>query len=162
MAKVLSHNVQRGVLTDCEALALFARGSVNASGGDMLAFVQSFGVFVPSSHTMLKLASFANYHIESTSSPEYLAPGGGDSGFREGYQDIVGWEDQSHHFAAYFQFGYQAGSTIATLAAYITEQNPWNRADIALGIFAAELGAQLSSGKLTMSDIGNRISSLCK
>jgi len=126
-------------------------------------FVRSFGVFVPASHPMVKLANlFTGGQIGSSAKYVLFTPVPGHSGFKSEYQDSQHPnDDQVHHFAAYFQVGFIAGASEGEIAAYLSDWN--NPGDINLGIRAAELGHALKMGALRVLDIGRKIrDELCK
>ena len=69
--------------------------------------------------------------------------------------------DAAHHFAAFLQLGFSAGSAIGSAVAYLMDLS--NPADQELGRIAAGLGASLRSGALKAEDLGYQIrKTLCK
>jgi hypothetical protein len=95
------------------------------------------------------------------------------SGYLAQYQNTTpdnpktGWNgDQGHHFAAFFQVGYQYGATQGSMLASLWERlegTPGNRGDIALGSEAALLGSKIANGQLKPSQLGNAIlNAICK
>lgn len=87
------------------------------------------------------------------------------SGFRPEFRDRSNFagtggnnSDQTHHFAAFLQFGYLAGGVVgdvASLAHEVSLSGKWG--DARLGSVAAEMGADLRSGAISPLDLGNRI-----
>jgi hypothetical protein len=154
-----------GNLSDCEALTAFASQtamSLSASGITNVTsyFIQEFGVFVPSDHLAVRAANAVGIPIASVSTGTNPFQPIETSGFQGQYQDRDGpGLDQVHHFAAYFQFGYFVGSGSATLASVVSDiANP---GDIVLAQKAADIGARLRSGELSIHGVGSEISGLC-
>ena len=167
-------------MTDCKALGAFAYDSAAYLGGfagDLKnQFAGGFGVFVN-----LKDPSVAKYNeakqkwgfllgantiIGGISNPVVMLQGmpGATSGFAAGYQDSINRTnpDQVHHFAAYFQLGYSAGGLFGSAVALYHDLSPPNPGDILLGTVAAQMGADVRSGKLSMFDVVAEIAKLSK
>jgi RHS repeat-associated protein len=101
---------------------------------------------------------------------------GGDNGFQAQFQNTVndlgvaGNGDQAHHFAYFLQLGFQSGSSsVASLAALVLEQyealqtgSVVNTGDVALGIAAAQIGANLRNGTESIQGAVGDIRGLCK
>jgi hypothetical protein len=83
----------------------------------------------------------------------------------------TGWNgDQGHHFAAFFELGYEysvAGLSPGSLAAFVLEyvqgldSGVMNVGDVNLGEAAAQIGAQLASKQISMSQVAGKIQGLC-
>jgi hypothetical protein len=129
--------------------------------------VNNFGVLTP--HGGSSIAGIAwNSHPVALNT-------GKPSGYQTKYQNtlpdnpITGWNgDQGHHFAAFFQFGYKYGAAAGSVTAFATEwwqgleSGVLNAGDVALGEAAAQIGANLKAGKISMSDVASIIqSTLC-
>ena len=88
------------------------------------------------------------------------------TGFTEQFANVgnePSTNDQSHHFAAFFQLGFRAGKEVGVFAAQLYDAHTGNSGDRALGQWAAELGAQLRAGTITQDQVSQRIrSTLCK
>jgi len=124
----------------------------------------AFGVLTP------KRPGEEALDVAYNTNPVYFGNNGKTSGFAAQFQDNFGSSqgpnnsDQGHHFAAFFQLGYQAPAltTIAPSVWEAMEGTLVNQGDINLGQAAAYLGAQLRSGSLAPSDIGSQIrSTIC-
>jgi len=127
-------------------------------------FVSDFGVFVSEFHGMVQLANAVGVPIAASPSPIYLKPVG-QSGFDPTYRDADPTQDQAHHFAAFFQFGYYAGAQAGNLAAFLWDLFPNNPGDRELGRVAASIGARFragEAGEITMFGVADEISKLCK
>jgi RHS repeat-associated protein len=168
-AALIGKSVSRGDLSDCAGLALFAQGAAYTMGfnGDQMSggFVAQFGVFVPANHLLVKAANSLDVSIASVTDYQLFTPKGG-SGFASKYRDNDQFADQVHHFAAFFQFGYQMGALWGSVAAGISDSLPYNSGDIALGRAAAAIGADLRAGtsdgtSFGLGDVAGRISKLC-
>ncbi|MCC6588212.1 MAG: hypothetical protein IT168_16085, partial [Bryobacterales bacterium] len=167
-AEILAENVKAGTVTDCEALVMFAQGAANittASGYSPqsdFSFVGQFGIFVPSSHSVvsgINEAPSALLPIASSPTPVDFLPKSNQSGFASQYQD-PGYVEQTHHFSAFFQFGFYMGETLGTIAAIAYDfRNP---ADIALGRAAASIGSKLRSGDISVFGVAGEIRKLCR
>ena len=83
----------------------------------------------------------------------------------EQFRDQIPNADQAHHFAAFLQLGYAWGSAVGSMVANaweVLEGTSGNPADIALGTYAASLGAALKAGTLAPSRAGDVIrSTIC-
>jgi hypothetical protein len=133
-------------------------------------FAQDFGVFFNGSDKFVQQANNAGIAIAGSTNPVYLLPPGSTiaSGFGAQYQE--GYEskypDQTHHFAAFFELGFFGGAAAGAAAAYrLVGINPskFNSGDVALGVFASQLGADLKAGTISASQIGNAIrQTLCQ
>jgi RHS repeat-associated protein len=152
-------------VNDCEALANFA-SDVAAdliAQGDITSgsFVESFGVLVSEEHPIVGIVSILGMPIDSTPIGAYTEIGnhGLPSGYQTQYQDNQAQQDQGHHFAAYFQFGYLYGTSLSTLGAFATDiANP---GDIRLALAAISIGNSLSIGAITPLDVSHLIRMLC-
>ena len=150
-------------MTDCEALARFAEAAANSALTDS-EFVRDFGVLTPN----VTVATLAP-GIASSISPVALWTSGEPSGYASQFQNTLddtstGNGDQGHHFAAYFQFGWNYGASAGSTASWWGEQiqalkrgEPLNQGDVNLGIAAAMIGSQLASGAITADQVGGRI-----
>ena len=132
-ATAIRDEVEAGRMTDCEGLAAFAKYAGQYYAGTTEEFVRSFGVFVDSGHPVVKVVNFlTGGAIASSPYPVWYKPFG-ESGFKSQYKDsLKPYQDQVHHFAAFFQFGYVAGALEGEIAAYLSDWN--NAGDINLGI----------------------------
>ena len=132
--------VRDGIMTDCQALAAFASTMATIfSSND--SFVQAFGVLTSDAGKGL---------VAYNSEPVQLGGDSHASGFATQFQDGYGSDqgpnssDQAHHFAGFFQLGYQAPA-LTTIAPTIWEAlggTLSNQGDINLGQAAAYLGAR--------------------
>lgn len=159
-ALILAKGVQNRDLTDCQALAAFADFSASNESINSY-FVQDFGVFVTTDR-FVRLANSAGIPIASSSNAVVLLPPGSTipSGFGAPYQEGYDsqYPDQTHHFAAFFELGFFGGAAAGAAAArYLDSSNlaQYNPGDVALGIAASQLGADLKAGKFSASQIGN-------
>jgi hypothetical protein len=157
--------VAAGTLSDCQGLAAFASTMAGLYGNsDNAAFVQSFGVLVP------QISATQIGGIPSNTNAVYLNTGQA-SGYQSIYQNTTpdnpstGWNgDQGHHFAAFFEFGFQYGGSLGAITSAVYEwaqafggSSGLNMGDIQLGITAAEMGAGLKAGTISAANIGNLI-----
>jgi len=102
----------------------------------------------------------------------------GPSGFAKPFQNTTddssnGNGDQGHHFAAFFEFGYQYGGAVGGVATDIFELTEsfigmlkgqgfsLNGGDIALGLVAAQIGSDLKAGKISREGVSSEIQRLC-
>ncbi len=97
----------------------------------------------------------------------------GSSGYVTPYQNTVddspkGNGDQGHHFAAFFEYGYLhlnapggGGATVFEWLEALVGGGPANDGDINLGMVAFQIGADLATGKIKTSAVGQRIENLC-
>jgi hypothetical protein len=167
-AAILFKSVQAKDITDCQALATFSDFEASNSSINSY-FAQAFGVFFNGSDNWVQNANNAGIPIVGSSNPVTLLPPDTTirSGFGAQYQDFdPKYPDQAHHFAAFFELGFFAGATAGAAAAYRLDGiNPskFNSGDVALGIFASQLGADLKAGTINASQIGNAIrQTLCQ
>lgn len=162
-AAALRRRVQQGELTDCEALTAFATQtaeSLNFQGSNISSyFVQDFGTLVQGNHLVVQAANALGISVSNTPTPIYFWSGG-ESGFAPQYRDnSPQFQDQGHHFAAFFQFGYQAGAAWGNVAATLLDLlNPGDRE---LGRRAAQIGADLRAGRISMWGVAFELSQLC-
>ena len=93
------------------------------------------------------------------------------SGFLPEYQNSNGdLSNQTHHFAAFFEFGYKYRATAAAglgityeLAESFNDQLGFNRGDVNLAVAAGNLGALLHSGKIQPGELETIIrQTICK
>ena len=165
VAAKLAKLVDKGHWTDCEALAEFADEMAGMTSSKD-AFVEAFGVLVPK-----QLATQVG-RVPWNSRPVYLNTGQ-PSGYAPEYQNTTpdgrtgdpSWNgDQGHHFAAFFEYGYQnPGSGSST--AYWFEvlegfRGTFNQNDVNLGVVAAQMGAALKAGIRSASEIAGLIRDL--
>jgi RHS repeat-associated protein len=157
-------------ISDCQALAAFA-DSVAAGRMTTVNFVSAFQVLTPGAAASALINAFGSASgVQGVNGainlqPTYVDPSGNvqyyqASGFSSSYKDsIAPNSDQAHHFAAFFQLGFNLGSTVGNISAYFVEleNGLTNQGDINLGMAAAALGAQVGSGKLSASQVGNAI-----
>ena len=154
----LQQQVAKG-LRDCEALAqFFDAAGISATKQQLF---QDAGNLVPSS-------------IETFVIPHNLKPisfVGKTSGYLPIFQNTPGDNtDQTHHFAAFFEFGYRFGAKAAASIGSLREQleaiyDPLglNEGDIELAVAAGNLGAYLSMGILPPDEVGQAIrENICK
>jgi hypothetical protein len=166
-AQTIQNLVKSGAMTDCEGLAAFT-GTVATISRSTSDFIQSFGVLIP------QTAAGSSAGIPWNSKAVLLNTGQ-SSGFDPLYQnspdDTPGWNgDQGHHFAAFLAYGYLHSSTaeIAAIGYEIAQglfswSSGTNFGDIMLGVAAAQMGADLASGKIKPSDLPSLINNeLCK
>ena len=83
----------------------------------------------------------------------------------------TGWNgDQGHHFAAFFEYGYEhpdlgvffAPGAFEGLEAWLKDQK-LNMGDVALGMAAAQVGADLKTGVIHIGDVTSAIlNEICK
>jgi RHS repeat-associated protein len=175
-------------VNDCQALANFAEDvawDMIAQGNTSFeSFIQAFGSFVPAGNGMVAAANSLGFNISAAANPASWTPlnnGNVPSGFARAYQDSQNGNpnnnDQSHHFAAFLQFGYQAADLLGAgdLSATLYDLFHNNFGDIALGIVAADLGRALrlserslasglppSGGLMTPLMMASEIRKLCK
>jgi len=159
-------------MNDCDALADYADYN---SGKSMSAFFNSFGILTPAQFGT-DLAGIA------TSNSPTLLNVGQPSGYQVQYQNVppdspTSNGDQGHHFAAFFQLGYQWSSFpswFGTVASNIFEVGEslvnlvkngsftLNTGDINLGAEAAGLGWAVAKGIIPQQAVGNWIrNNLC-
>ena len=191
MAQGLIGAVAAGVFTECTALAQFAdimaEDTRQNTGHPALwasEFVSQFRVFIRSGDPNVNRANtLAGIPIEDSGSrtppqlgngrlPAFPGANGLSSGYREEYIDQLELDslnsghpqrhDQSHHFGAFFQFGYHSqamyggsGFAIANgMAAAIDLTNPGDRN---LSYAALGMGRGLALGSSTPADVGTAI-----
>jgi hypothetical protein len=132
-------------------------------------FVQDFGVFFGNDKFVKQANSFGIPIMGSSAPVNFLTPGttipsGFGAQYQEGYDNM--YPDQAHHFAAFFELGYFAGATAGAAAAYYLDgitPSKFNGGDVALGIYASQLGADLRAGSINSSKIRNAIrQTLCQ
>jgi hypothetical protein len=169
LAKSYQTKVAAGNLTDCQALAGFSDDAA-ASGGTNDQFVSDFGVLVPK-------GTAASIGLNSYNTAAVALNTGQASGYQSIYQNTIpdnqstGWNgDQGHHFAAFFEFGYQYGGTAGSITSALYEwaqaafggNDPINMGDIQSGISAALIGSGLKSGDIAAGAVGGMIrNSIC-
>jgi RHS repeat-associated protein len=156
--------------TDCQALAGFA-ASLASTAGSMSEFVDGFGALVPA----VLPAMLAG--IEYSKQPVYIGNTGLASGYLPQYRDSSGPgtqnQDQSHHFAFYFELGAMVGTAESKdpslgLTAGLTlmfgaqlgeilQGTPSNSGDVALGNAAMQLGYSVGTGALKPSQLSSTI-----
>jgi hypothetical protein len=128
----------------------------------------AFGVLTPA-HPILTLVGAAN-----TKGPVFLQDNR-DSRLRSGYKiqfrdgygsggsalSDDGWNhsDQGHHFAAFFQLGYNAGllASAGPLVYELWQGTLTNQGDINLGNVAVNLGRRIRSGELKPYEVAGEI-----
>jgi len=161
-ATAIRDEVEAGRMTDCEGLAAFAKYAGQYYAGTTEDFVRSFGVFVPANSRSVKLVNVLTGGAIASSTNFLLCMPTGQSGFRTEYHDSLSpHQDQVHHFAAFFQFGYVAGALEGEIAAYLIDL--FNPGDVRLGMKAAEMGYAVKKGFMRAGDVGKRIQEiLCK
>jgi RHS repeat-associated protein len=161
-ASSIGAEVKAGRMTDCEGLAAFAKYAGQYYAGTTEEFVRSFGVFVDSGHPVVKVVNFLTGGAIASSPYLVWYKPFGESGFKSQYKDsLKPYQDQVHHFAAFFQFGYVAGALEGEIAAYLSDWN--NPGDIDLGIKASEMGYAVKKGFMRAIDVWKRIQEiLCK
>ncbi|MCX6621224.1 MAG: hypothetical protein NTY38_09115, partial [Acidobacteria bacterium] len=164
-AKLLQGAVAKGDLSDCQALAMYANAVAltdNDHGNRLpYSFVDHFGVFVQADNSAVSLATSMGVHIASTNGAYEFKPKG-LSGFAEMYRDgASGGFDQVHHFAAFFQLGFEVGQLLGT-AGSIAHDLIDNFGDVNLGNAAVKMGADLAAGRLAPIDVSNSIQNLCR
>ncbi|MFN9297541.1 MAG: hypothetical protein ACK6DZ_07495 [Acidobacteriota bacterium] len=100
----------------------------------------------------------------------------GDTGNPSGYRDnlMQGKEDQTHHFAFFFQLGYLLGSSspasipgpqtfILPILAEFVQGTPSNLNDMRLGVEAMRIGADIRAGRLSLRNAASAVAtSVCK
>jgi RHS repeat-associated protein len=155
VAAELAPQVNGTTLTNCQALGEYASAAA-WDNGSASQFVKDFSNLVPS----------ANFN-------EVQLYNGGNNGFLSQFQNTVndnayGNGDQAHHFAAFLQLGYEFDVGTASAASFVLEWyeawrngGPVNQGDIALGIYAAELGAGLRSGTVSIAGALQQIRGTC-
>jgi hypothetical protein len=160
LGKDLAGQVNGTTYTDCHALSDYA--SAAAYNSSTAHFVMSFMNLVPNTPGIPSVGH------------EVILYNGGDNGFASQFQNTVddgpnGNCDQSHHFAAFLEFGYQFGAAAGVTEANVLEiwqsfknGGPINQGDILLGEMAAQLGAALRSGTATISYALKQIQGPCK
>ena len=71
-----------------------------------------------------------------------------------------------HHFAGFFEFGFDYGAIPGASAAYIFEKGEapinTNWGDVALGKMAAIFGSKFADGQVSPAQFGTLIATLCK
>jgi RHS repeat-associated protein len=153
-------------LTDCQALAGFAQ-DLSDNSLNNAQFVNAFRNFVPAADPSVVQANAFGVPIGGVGKDDQVIMllQGGTSGFVSSYQEMLDPknQDQVHHFAAFFQLGYQAGSLSGAIAAFIKDLYPLNPGDINLGIAASALGAELRQGLISQQDVSTQIANgFCK
>jgi RHS repeat-associated protein len=158
-----------GRYTDCDALADFAGIAADRSQNDRQ-FMSDFGALVPEQAASSVLRYYSKVAV--------LLWSAGPSGFAKAFQNSTddspkGNSDQGHHFAAFFEFGYQYGGDIGGVATNIFELTEsfiasmkgqgfnLNSGDMVLGMVAAQIGSDLRSGKITRDQVSSEIRRLC-
>lgn len=154
----LKYQVKNGDLSDCDALATFADDAAEGSTNKDL-LKNAFGLLVPSQTSTRNIPGIA-----------YGAGGwtgfkSNQSGYLSTYQNSPGDNsDQSHHFAAFFELGYVYGSKNGNVSSHLFEWAeaalggaPINQGDVTLGTAAAQLGAEVSSGRIRPGEVGTWI-----
>ena len=149
-------------------------GSAAADGADPADLNRAFGNLTPGQRA-------SNVAGISTSANPVFLYAGGSNGFAAQYQNTIpdagagspNNGDQGHHFAAFFQIGFAYGAGFGDALARIFEGGemffnnlagsvgPLNSGDIALGMAAVQIGADLASGRISTSGAAGRIRSLC-
>lgn len=98
-------------------------------------FVRAFSVFINANNTTVQQAVAVGFNIGYNTRPVVLNDGGRPSGFGESFQDaLIVNDDQTHHFAAFLEFGFAAGTLPASLAAVAHDVIEYNQGDINLGL----------------------------
>jgi hypothetical protein len=151
MQTTLQAQVKRG-LSDCSALADYATAA--GVGRTAKQLNQTFELFIK---TDSKTSAAG---IPSAAIP--VAFSGMASGFLPQYQNTNGDQiDQTHHFAAFFEFGYQYGINASALLGQLyeaveagTDPHGYNQGDVNLAIAAASLGQQLAQGTILPDELG--------
>jgi hypothetical protein len=171
----LSDRVKALQITDCQALAAFAD---SLTGMSYQNFASAFQVLTPGPSASKLIAAFGSaagvlgtngfaqlqpsYRNSSGNLQYYQA-----SGYGSTYRDSLDSNsDQGHHFAAFFQLGFNLGfadgglsSVFGTaLANFVELENGlFNRGDINLAEKAFALGSQVGDKRLLTSQVGQRI-----
>ncbi len=153
---------QHGRETDCQGLAsLVGRFALWAFHDSDVS--DNLGVLVPIGDPSVRIANSFGIAIKGTTRFAYLQQDGLLSGFKYQYQDIHPDEDQSHHFAAFFQVGFRAGYTTGVAATIYHEMSlVLNQGDINLGIAAARMAADFKAGRITKPGLRTSVLGLCK
>jgi RHS repeat-associated protein len=175
-AWTLAYDFQRQVqfgMNDCQALAGFAADVADATGTDD-EFVKDFAALIPKINaTQIGLRWFNSMALFLNT--------GQTSGYLQPFQNTVpdnpmtGWNgDQGHHFAAFFEFGYQYASLGPGSLSFFAYAYEWGQAggsllapinwgDVRLGGVAAMIGYDLKMGYTTRGAVSSQISdTLCK
>jgi len=150
-----------GNFSDCEGLARFASERASAHWNNKRAFVDSFAVFVDMADRSVTTANQlwpGGGAIRGVDRPVYLQQDlyGHDSGFLPMYRDKDkgGKADQAHHFAAYFQLGYNTNAAVGVLAAIVRDLD--NPGDITLGNKAVAIALKLANPTRTFGELPTR------
>jgi RHS repeat-associated protein len=160
LAQRIARTVATGSISDCTGLADFAAGAAAISTSSAQ-FESAFSVLTPP-------ANFESLTgVSWNTDPVVLGGHTGEvSGFATQYQDGYGSpsgannSDQAHHFAAFFQLGYNLPPGLSNFGAYFQE---WfegtlsNQGDINLAIAAASLGYAVRNGSLSPSQVSSAI-----
>jgi RHS repeat-associated protein len=159
-AESLAQGVSVLAFSDCQALANFADyAAYSNTGAPTYGFVDAFGMFVDGDDQSVNRAREIGYPIAGVERPVILLPQGSPSrsGYQVQFQETLSLlhPDQGHHFAAYFQAGYWAGAVLATGAALLSDL--MNPGDLFLAVEAARLGADVRSGNIAPSAVGDEI-----
>ena len=161
----LSQQVNGKTYTNCQALTDYA-GAAAYGNNSAAKFVNDFMNLVPSGWWSPLIPSV-------TAGQQVVLYQGGDNGFLSQFRNTVddsanGNGDQAHHFAAFLEWGYEFGSAAGQTASSFLEfaqglyNGTVNGGDINLGNFAAQIGADLRSGTISITAAVQKISGLCK
>jgi RHS repeat-associated protein len=162
----LAKKVADKKVKDCDALLEFTGFALNTAAQnnmDLTTFVDGFGELIPSS-TMRGLAGTADFFFGITSftgdQSNFLNANSVASNFAAQYTDSI-YEsgDQAHHFAFFFQLGFQLNGLEATAIASLMDPN--NAGDRALGIRAAQMGSALRASQDPYTSLAS-MKDLCK
>ena len=160
-AVLLQGQVAQGTFSDCQGLAQYADAAGMGAGKQQV--YKDFGIFVP------ETAETSLAQIPTSSGPISFV--GATSGFQPQYQNTNGdTSDQTHHFAAFFELGYQWGLTAASAVGELrefieglTDKLGYNQGDVNLAYQAALLGSGLSQGIVLPDELGQLIrTTICK
>lgn len=163
----LQDQVRRGVTSDCNALAQFAD---ELSFRDMpmhdSEFIGSFSVFIEQAPFGSGLVG-----VSSSGLAVSLQNSAVPSGYRQEFREMYGVnadgsfnpgnrDDQSHHFAASFQFGAGFFGGLSQVESYMHDMSNGgnvNIGDMNLALVAADIGLKFRSGYYNRVDVGIQI-----
>jgi hypothetical protein len=154
-AKGLAVDVSKGAERDCDALVDYVNAA--SMGRTAAQLNSSMGIFVQQD-LKTTLAGIP-------SNPGSVNFTGSSSSFLPQYQNSNGdTSNQTHHFAAFFEFGFQYGVNSAAALGQlyetvegVTDKLGYNQGDVNLAVAAASLGQQLANGTITPDALGTVI-----
>ncbi|MFN8941883.1 MAG: RHS repeat-associated core domain-containing protein, partial [Acidobacteriota bacterium] len=176
IARALRDLVKDKTITECEGLGLYIgevalRDSATGANAGGRALFDAMKFLTPASWAGSLIQS-ALPEFGQTNTTFRLGYTGAPSGYRDNLTQ--GHEDQTHHFAFFFQLSYLLGSSspasipgpqtfILPILAEFVQGTPGNLNDMRLGVEAMRIGSDMRAGRLSLSNAAAAVmTSVCK